>query len=303
MDYSNLKSGGIVSEDYYKNLSKWWEDRWDKHNYLVYAIGLSAFLTIIYYFISYVEPTAKAGEITREFLLGIIVHTIPTLIIIITSFVLFRKISDKKAERAKNELLSEIEDRIKKSATSESDLRKMLHESGLQGVYERHYRDIIIKEIGTCTKEVAILHTYLVGPKSFEQALVGAAQNGAKIKVLLLDPDSAIARQRSIDLWPGDSPTKADEGYVPSQIRMTVDEFKRIILANNLKNFEIKLYNTLLSVQIFRCDDDLYCGFYPHGKKALDAAQFKIHGHTYLSSQFLNEFDLVWDMAMLVDLH
>ncbi len=290
-----------MSEEYYKSLSKWWEDQWDRHNYSVYAIGASIFLTVLFYFISYAEPSAKAGEITQRFLLGIIVHTVPSLIIIIISFVLFRQISDKKAERAKLELLSEIEDRIKRSVTSESDLRKMLHESGLQGVYERHYRDIIIKQIGTCSKEVGILHTYLVGPHSFEQAFVSASQNGAKIKVLLLDPDSAIARQRSIDLWPGDSPTEADERYVPSQIRMTVDEFRRIIRTNNLRNFEIRLYDSLLSVQIFRCDDDVYCGFYPHGKKALEAAQLKIHGRTYLSSQFLNEFDLVWDMATPVD--
>jgi hypothetical protein len=291
-----------VSEDYYKNLSKWWEEQWDEYNYLVYGIIVCLFLIVLYYVISYSEPTANAGEITREFLLGVIIHALPTLIIVIISFVLFRKISDKKAERQKKELLSEIEDRIKTSVTTESDFRKMLHESGLQGIYERHHRDIVLKEMRECSKEVAVLNTYLVEPHSFEQAFVGASQNGAKIRILLLDPDSAVARQRSIDMWPGDDPTDADETYVPSQIRMTLDEFRRISRANNLKNVEIRLYNTLLSVQLFRCDDDLYLGFFPHGKKALQAAQMKIHGYTYISNQFLTEFDLVWNSAKAVNL-
>lgn len=291
-----------MSDEYYKNLSKWWEDQWDNYSYSVYAGIVCVFLILLYFIVSYAEPTARAEIITREFLLGIIIHAFPTLVIIMISFVLFRRITDKKAERAKRELLSDIEDRLTRSIVSESELRKMLHESGLQGIYECHYRDVILKEIGACSKEVGVLHTYLVEPSSFEQAFLGASQNGAKIRVLLLNPDSAVARQRSIDMWPEDNPVNADERYVPSQIRMTVDEFRRIGRANKLENFEIRLYDSLLSVQIYRCDDDLYVGFYPHGRKSLDAAQLKIHGHTYISSQFFSEFDLVWNSAMPVGL-
>ena len=95
----------------------------------------------------------------------------------------------------------------------------------------------------------------------------------------------------------GDNPDVADEAYVPSKIRMTLDEFRKIKQDNNLDNLEIRLYDTLLSVQIFLCDDELYLGFYPHGRKSLEAAQLRIFGQTYLSEQFLNEFDLVWDSA------
>ena len=292
----------VMSDDYYRALSKWWENQWEKYHYTVYAAIVSFFLIIFYYLVAYTEPDAKVEETTRKFLLGIIADAIPTLIIIIISFALFRKISEKKGEREKMELLSEIEDRMKKSVTSESDLRRMLYESGLQGIYDRHHRDTVLEEIRACSKEVRVLHTFLVEPNRFERAFVGASQNGAKIKVLLLEPNSDIARQRSIDIWPGDNPADADEGYVPSQIRMTVDEFRRIKQENNLENFEIRLYDTLLSVQIFRCDDDLYLGFYPHGRKALEAAQLKIHGHTYISVQFLNEFDLVWGKATPVEL-
>jgi hypothetical protein len=82
---------------------------------------------------------------------------------------------------------------------------------------------------------------------------------------------------------------------------MTVDEFRRICRMNRLDNFEIRLYDNLLSVQIFRCDEDLYLGFYPKKKSALEAAQLKIHGFTYISRQFLDEFELIWVSATPID--
>ena len=286
-----------MSEDYYKDLSKWWEEQWERYHYFVYAIILSIFLIILYYLIAYTGPDVSAEETTRGFLLGIITDAVPTLLIIIISFALYRKITDKKAERQKEEFLKEIENVFKKSMASESDLRQMLSESGLEGIYERHHRETVIDEIGQSSKEVRVLHTYLVEPHTFENAFVGASRNGAKIKILLLDPDSPSARQRPVDIWPGNNPDDADEGYVPSQIRMTVDAFRKIKKENNLDDLEIRLYDTLLSVQIFLCDDQLYLGFYPHGKMSLEAAQLRIRGQTYLSSQFLSEFDLVWDKA------
>lgn len=286
-----------MSNDYYKNLSKWWEKQWEIYHYFVYAVILSIILVILYYFIANTGAGVIEDETTRKFLQGIIADAVPTLLIIIISFALFRKISDKKAERQKEELLTDIETIVKGSVSSEAELRQMLKESGLKGIYERHHREKVIDEIGQSNKEVRVLHTYLVEPSTFENAFVAASQNGAKIKILLLDPDSSSAKQRSIDMWPGDNPDGADEAYVPSQIRLTLDEFRKIKQENNLDNLEIRLYDTLLSVQIFLCDDELYLGFYPHGRKSLEAAQLRIFGQTYLSEQFLSEFDLVWDNA------
>lgn len=286
-----------MSDEYHKNLSKWWEKQWEIYHYFVYALILSVILVVLYYFIAESGTDVIADETTRKFLLGIIADAVPTLLIIIISFALFRKISDKKAERQRIDFLSDLEHIVNNSMSSESDLRQMIHESGLKGIYDRHHREKVIDEIGQSNKEVRVLHTYLVEPNSFEDAFITASQNGAKIKILLLNPDSPSARQRSIDMWPGDNPDGADEAYVPSQIRLTVDEFVKIKHDNRLDNLEIRLYDTLLSVQIFLCDDELYLGFYPHGRKSLEAAQLRIFGQTYLSEQFLSEFDLVWDNA------
>ena len=289
-----------MSDEYYKDLSKWWERQWDRSNYVLYALVACVLLIIAYYLVSFYEPASKIQTVTRSLTLGVIVHTVPTLIIIIVSFVLFKRILDKKSERERTELLAEIEKRIERTALSESELRRMLHDSGLQGVYEHHHRDRVLQEIGGCQRDVDILHTYLLEPNAFEHPLVEASRKGAKIRILLLNPESPIARQRSLDLWPGDNPDDADENYVSSQIRLTVGEFKKICKANKLHNFEMRLYNALLSVQIFKCDENLYLGFYPKGKNSFEAAQLKIHGNTFISRQFFGEFNAIWHKAQPV---
>ncbi|WP_157641504.1 hypothetical protein [Longispora albida] len=140
---------------------------------------------------------------------------------------------------------------------------------------------IAILETGTH----ALSHHYVA---DFREALATAFRNDVEVRILLLDPDSPAAVQRTEELA-----GRADiRDLVMTNLRNIHQITESLPSARRL--LHVRLYSVNPSVQMYRWDDKAYLSFYPVGRRSDETEQLEI----FLASpwgQFVQErFRELW---------
>jgi len=167
---------------------------------------------------------------------------------------------------------------------------------------ELSYR-IFEEWIYNAEESVRIQETWLAAnPTLFKDALEEASKKGVIIQVLLINPHSAAARQRSVDLWlPRKVTLDAPEAeLVPKMVKANLWEFK--LLRNRGIAVEVKLYDALPNFATYACDDHAFVGFYTHGYQSDVALQLHIEGvDTPFGGMIKDEFEMLWNVGEAVN--
>jgi transcriptional regulator with XRE-family HTH domain len=114
------------------------------------------------------------------------------------------------------------------------------------------------------------------------------------IQILLLDYENKpeIAEMRAADLG------LSRKGYIQRQVEDAVEEFRRIKEETHYKDFEVRLFQSLPSVQQLAIDDRAFIGFFVHGERSQSAAQLElivdVEDPLNLGRRFEEEFTDVW---------
>ncbi len=144
----------------------------------------------------------------------------------------------------------EIRDSLKYFLDSSSDFQN----SGLTAYYKSLPEAEIYEEFKKATS-ILILQTWTGTDASIVGPLRVAAKNGCEIKILLLNPASDFAKERSKALG------FEDPTYVPSQIETNLALFKAIADEfKEKKKIEIKVYDATPTIPIYICDENVYFG-------------------------------------------
>lgn len=159
------------------------------------------------------------------------------------------------------------------------------------GVHERLPIEAFIDAASEASREVAILETFtdLVNSgrhqDKFKIAIQQALSRGAKVRVLLVLPESNSARERAIQL---------KETDVKQQIELTVARFFAITQDLAKADLEVRLYDSPLFAALHRWDDRSYVSFFPVDQRSDHVPNLEVAVNTPLGRSVLEQFELLW---------
>ena len=143
-------------------------------------------------------------------------------------------------------------------------------------------------------ERICIMKTYIpeiIAVKSALKHLVHRKKLEAQI--LLLDPDSEAAKQRSRDLS-RDLPLKDDD--IPEKIRGSLEELDQYCRELNIRDrVHIRTYRNLPSISLYQADDKSLLGWHWYGVHAFESVVLEIHNsHSELNDAIRKSFDFAW---------
>lgn len=125
--------------------------------------------------------------------------------------------------------------------------------------------------------------------RRFLRAANGLLQRQGRIQVLLLDPDSPAAGQRTAEL--------EGRGDVAQETRRNLRvlaAFRDGLNDGPRQRFEVRLYSASPSVQIYQWDNRLLASFLPVGRRSGDSAQLEVSAESPLGTFVLERFEELW---------
>jgi hypothetical protein len=144
---------------------------------------------------------------------------------------------------------------------------------------------------------VRVLHTFsrLFAPpfdRRFLRAANGLLHRQGRIQILLMDPDSPAAAQRTAELE-----GRGDVGLEARRNLRVLDGFRRGLDDGGRQRFEVRLYSVSPSVQIYQWDNRLLASFLPVGRRSGDSARLEVTVESPLGTFVQERFDELWGPA------
>jgi hypothetical protein len=149
------------------------------------------------------------------------------------------------------------------------------------------------RHVSTSADLVAVMDTgnHLLEGTSrsrFLAALRKALHNGAKVRILLLDPDSAAASQRAEEIRPVDV-----RRVIIDNLRH-LNDFADSLDDRQRQMFRVRIYDASPSIQIFRWDDKALISFFPIGVRASASPHLEVYLSSSLGEFVQGRFDDMW---------
>ena len=173
-----------------------------------------------------------------------------------------------------------------------------------QGGVVEHRRldfDWYVDRIVGARTDVRVLHTFsrlFAAPFEgrFRQAAQTFLHRGGRVQILLLDPDSPAAAQRTAELRGHRSvgPEVRQNLRLLAAYRQSLDERVR-------SRFQVRLYSAAPSVAIYQWDGHLLVSFLPLGGLSGDSTQLEVSVGSPLGNFVAERFDELWANSTTVD--
>jgi hypothetical protein len=146
-----------------------------------------------------------------------------------------------------------------------------------------------------------ILHTFsrLFGPpfdRRFMDASVRLLGAGGHVQILLLHPDSDAAVQRTAELS-----GRTDVAQQTRRNLRLLAEHRQSLDKHVRHRFEVRLYATAPSVQVYQWDNRLLASFFPVGRLSGDHVQLEVSAESPLGYFVTERFDDLWARSTALD--
>lgn len=181
-------------------------------------------------------------------------------------------------------------------------------EIGLTYIYPDFPRDAFGKAINNAIhsdnqehKRVDILQTFAPNLNDYFEHLTECMQNDVQVRILLAWPYSEAAKLREDVLRRYANSSFGDEVNICDCAIANLETLEKIIRVTcNSKLLDIKLYDTLPSMAIYRAGDYMLAAPFLHGSLAINTFQLELKLNT--SNQLIaltlqKDFELMWQVA------
>jgi hypothetical protein len=148
---------------------------------------------------------------------------------------------------------------------------------------------------------VDILQTFAPNLNDYFEHLVRCAKNDVQVRILLAWPYSEAAKLREDVLRRYADSSIDDEINIRDRVIANLETLEKIIsISGNPQILDIKLYDTLPSLAIYRAGNYLLAAPFLHGSLAVNTFQLELKLNT--SNQLIvhtlqNDFELMWQVA------
>jgi len=181
-------------------------------------------------------------------------------------------------------------------------------ELGLTYIYPYFPRDTFEKALDDLLhlssrehKQVDILQTFAPNLNDYSEHLARCVQNGIQVRILLAWPYSEAAKLREDVLRKYASSSMTDEINICDYVIANLETLEAIIRVSDSPTcLNVKLYDTLPSLAIYRAGDYMLASPFLHGSLAVNTFQleFKLGPLNQLVTRTLqDDFELMWRVA------
>lgn len=161
--------------------------------------------------------------------------------------------------------------------------------------------DNVIQSEDRDQKQVDILQTFAPNLNDYSEHLTRCIQNDVQVRILLAWPYSKAAKLREDVLRKYSAGSISDEINICDCVIANLEILERIInVSVNSRLLDIKLYDTLPSLAIYRAGNYMLAAPFLHGSLAINTFQIelKINTENQLISETLRkDFELMWQVA------
>ncbi|WP_013335021.1 hypothetical protein [Gloeothece verrucosa] len=150
-------------------------------------------------------------------------------------------------------------------------------------------------------KKVDILQTFAPNLNDYFEHFIQCLQNDVQIRILLAWPYSEAAKLREDVLRKYADTSLADEIDIRDCVIANLETLEQIIkVIDNPKLLEIKLYDTLPSLAIYRAGNYLLAGVFFHGALAVKTFQLELNlkaSNKMIVQTLQKDFELMWQVS------
>lgn len=155
-------------------------------------------------------------------------------------------------------------------------------------------------------RELKILSTWtgVTNIENYGDLLLDTVRRGVLVQILLLDPSSEIARQRSLDLHLGSAKQSVDTEKVPRTTRANIQRFADLYpeLDGLSGQLELRLYSVSPPFALYIADEGVLVGFFVHSARMTDFPVLEVRLDSVFGEQLQAEFDRIWNNSTPIDL-
>ena len=148
--------------------------------------------------------------------------------------------------------------------------------------------------------EIVILNTWIPELNILADALVDALERGTYVSILMLYPDSHVARLRSEALQ-GSTQGRFREDRVKPGVRHCLDVLSAIARSvddDTRRHLRVRLYHSLPSLAIYGVDDRAFVSVFLHGQLAVKSVQIEVQGQdTVMGRLAFGELEALWKIG------
>ncbi|MGF1539538.1 MAG: hypothetical protein ACFCU5_03660 [Pleurocapsa sp.] len=150
-------------------------------------------------------------------------------------------------------------------------------------------------------KEVDILQTFAPNLDNYYEHLIKCLENQVKVRILLAWPYSQAAKLRETVLIKYANVNLKNEINICNAVVANLETLEKIIqVVGQLETLEIKLYDTLPSLAIYRAGSYVLVAPFLHGSLAINTFQLELNLHTanqLITNTLQQDFELMWQVA------
>ena len=150
-------------------------------------------------------------------------------------------------------------------------------------------------------KEVAILQTFAPNLEHYRAHLSRCLQAGVRVRILLAWPYSLAAGLREEVLKRYAAEPLAEDFAIQGSVIANLETLEATIRASrHSSNLEIRLYDTLPSLSLYRAGPTLLAAPFLHGALAIHTFQLELDlraSDPLLTGTLLNDFERMWTVA------
>jgi len=170
------------------------------------------------------------------------------------------------------------------------DRLKVLDTSGLDWIYPSRAAQIRSEYANRLQRANSSIDIIGFGLKDFKRDYLMDLEElsrRAKIRILLLDPNSPYGAQRDLE-------ENQSEGVIKSEVSEFVKAFKARY-EDGSDRMQLRLYSSLPEVNIFRIDDEIFWGPYLAGRASGNTITLRVKRGGYAFEALASHFDRVWN--------
>jgi len=149
--------------------------------------------------------------------------------------------------------------------------------------------------------EIVILNTWIPELNILADALVDALERGTYVSILMLYPDSHVARLRSEALQ-GLTQGRFREDRVKPGVKHCLEvlaAIARSVDEDTRRHLRVRLYHSLPSLSIYGVDDRALVSVFLHGQLAVKSVQIEVQGQDSLMGRLaFGELETLWEIGL-----
>jgi hypothetical protein len=171
--------------------------------------------------------------------------------------------------------------------------------AGIARVHRNRDYDLLVDYMAGAD-EIVILNTWIPELNILADALVDALERGTYVSILMLYPDSYVARLRSEALQ-SSTQARFREDRVKPGVKHCLEvlaAIARSVDADTRRHLRVRLYHSLPSIAIYAIDERAFVSVFLHGQLAGKSVQIEVQGQDSVMGRLaFGELEALWEIG------